>query len=61
MGNFEDCLNGFEEKCEAIPDVIEVCEVCGGHLFDVMGRSLKREHMECRRILALENNGCNEE
>jgi hypothetical protein len=58
MGNFEDCLDGFEEKCEDICDVLETCEVCGGLMYDQFGRSMRRYHIECRRILALEQNGC---
>lgn len=57
MGNWEDMMDGFEAKCENIKDILEVCEVCGGFLYDAMGRSLKREHLECRRILAMER-GC---
>jgi len=57
MGNWEEMLDGFEEKCEDIKDILEVCEVCGCYLYDEFGRRLRREHLECRRILAAER-GC---
>lgn len=58
MGDcFDDCMDGFEDKCESICDIYEVCEVCGGFLYDAIGRNLKRDHIECRRILAMER-GC---
>lgn len=54
MGDYEDCMDGLQEKLDNICDVVETCEVCGGFLYDGMGRSLRREHLECRRILAME-------
>ena len=55
---FDDCLNGFDDMVDNICDIHETCEVCGGFLYDEFGRSLKRAHMECRRILAEERRGC---
>ena len=54
---WDEMLDGFEEKCDNICDICERCEVCGGLMHDEFGRLLKREHMECRRILAMER-GC---
>jgi len=56
--DFGECLDGFEEKCEDICDLNERCEVCGGFMNDAMGMSLKKNHLDCRRILAIEKNGC---
>jgi hypothetical protein len=54
---YDDCMSGFGDKLDDIVDICEQCEVCGGFLYDEFGRRLKREHMECRRILAMER-GC---
>lgn len=52
--SLEECLDGFESKLNGIVDIYEQCEVCGGFLYDEFGRSLKRNHIECRRLLAEE-------
>lgn len=47
---FQECVDGFGEALDGICDVVENCDVCGGPLYDGMGRSLKRHHIECRMV-----------
>ena len=51
---YDECMDGFGAKLDDICDICETCDVCGGSLYDVFGRPLRREHLECRRILAME-------
>ena len=51
---FNEMMAGFQDRCDGICDIFETCEVCGGYLYDEFGRSLKRQHMQCRYILAME-------